>query len=80
MKINFKGTELDVEFSYSPASKGSVDSFGAPLEPDYPAEIDVTNVKLSGMDITELCESAKIINDIEQLVWKEIAEEVPFCD
>lgn len=49
----YKEVEIPVEvsFTYWPPSRGSRDKFGVPLEPDYPAEIEVQAVLHDGEDI-----------------------------
>ena len=49
--------ELEVEFTYHSASKGSRDSFGCPLEPDEPESFEIDSVICLGYDITEYLNS-----------------------
>lgn len=49
--ITLFGIELEVDFSYTPASRGYRNSFGAPEEPDEPEEIDIEEVYHKGEEI-----------------------------
>lgn len=37
--------EYDVHYTYYPAERGIRDSWGAPLEPDYPESFDIDEVR-----------------------------------
>lgn len=49
--VKIRGVPLEVEYDYSPPSKGSRNSMGVPEEPDYPAEFDINEVTLGGYEI-----------------------------
>jgi hypothetical protein len=43
--------ECTIDYTISPASRGHRDSYGAPLEPDEPEEIEINSVEINGQDI-----------------------------
>lgn len=76
MTIVFNGVRLGVAYTYYKAARGHRDQYGAPEEPDEDASIDVYLVTMDGHDVTELCDAAGIMEQIETLVWKGMADEV----
>jgi len=53
---------VTVKYLLSAPQRGQRDRFGAPLEPDYDAEIEIESVKINGVEIeTSREEDAKII-------------------
>lgn len=59
---------LTVEFDYYRASRGSRDKWGAPLEPDEPASIEIGEVLCNGYDISDYLDS-KDYDHIEGQIW-----------
>lgn len=54
VKIRLDGVILIVDYTSTPAQRGLKDSLGVPLEPDYPAEIEIEAVRVDVADVTEL--------------------------
>jgi hypothetical protein len=42
--VSYQEIPITVEYSYSRASRGARDRYGAPLEPDEDASVEITNV------------------------------------
>lgn len=64
IKIDWKGCELDVTFDYYKPSKGAREyGTGLQLEPDEPATVELEDVMLNGVDISDLIEDQ--IEEIE---------------
>jgi hypothetical protein len=74
-----RGYKVEIDFNYSPPSKGARDSFngragaGIQLEPDEPADIEITGVRLCDPDdlweiITE--ESLPTKDELLEAIWK----------
>lgn len=49
--ITLHGVELEVDFSYTPASRGHRNSFGAPEEPEEPEEVEIEEIRHEGCEI-----------------------------
>jgi hypothetical protein len=61
--------EVEVEFEYEPEEIGGRDSWGAPIEPDYPASVGILSMKVDGKDIgSALFEKNK--KEAEERAWK----------
>jgi hypothetical protein len=59
---------VTVEYRLAAPQRGQRDRFGAPLEPDYDAEIEIEIVKINGVEIETSCEEdAKIIERINRV-------------
>ena len=71
MTITLCGLTLEVKYTYHKAHRGMRDSFGVPMEPDEPAEVEIEAVMLGKEDVTELCEpwmadiEAKVLEGME---------------
>ena len=78
MMLSYNGIELDVNFSYYPPSRGHRDKWGAPEEPDEDASIEISNIIYEGKDVTDLCDAAGILDDIETLVWSWMDSEADY--
>lgn len=75
MIINYHGTELEVDYKYYKPYRGYRNSMGVPEEPDEPASIEIEGIFKDGADITELCDAAGILDEIDQLVWEKLCQE-----
>ena len=51
LRCEYWGIDLVSHFEYLPAEKGTVDSFGAPYEPDYEEAMDVVSIYVQGTDV-----------------------------
>lgn len=69
-EITWKDIPLTITFCYYPASRGSRDSYGVPIEPDEEAFLEVEKVVIGGFDITELLAQAEI-TEIEEYLLEE---------
>lgn len=56
---------VTVKYDYEPAERGARESFGVPLEPDYPANVIMYEVWLGDTDITALIDQADLWEEIE---------------
>lgn len=65
---------IEVEFVYTPAERGSRDRWGIQEEPDFDAEIEITKVTAGKLDITELL-TDKQMEDLEEQAFKEVESE-----
>jgi hypothetical protein len=69
----------DIVYSYTPAERGSRDSMGVPLEPDWPEEIEFIEAKTVTIKMyfdekskpAKIPESYKLHDDVYQLFLKE---------
>ena len=73
MQINtYIEIQITVEFDYFPPSRGHRDRYGAPEEPDVPAEVEITSVKdVNGVEL-QLDESR--LDSIKTEIWEWIAD------
>ena len=71
MNVIINGVDLEVDYTYYPATRGSRDSYGAPLEPDEPEHLEVERVEWNGHDITLLLAEWDMIDAIEKAVLEE---------
>ena len=46
MIVVVEGISFEVDYKITPACRGSRDSYGVPLEPDEPAEIEIQSIEL----------------------------------
>lgn len=58
---------LEVEFSYYKPQKGLKDSFGRPIEPDFPGDVEIERV----MDI-ETGKNFELTSDEENDIYEEL--------
>jgi hypothetical protein len=58
--VTLHGLRLEVEYTASGPSKGHRDSLGVPEEPDYPAEVDIEEVRHEGAEILCIMDDAAI--------------------
>lgn len=65
---------VTVEFSYSSGCRGARDRYGAPLEPDDDAEIEIQSVKDEHGKEVELTTAEE--KRIESLCWDDVADRV----
>lgn len=66
--VTLNGASLDVTFETVPEYRGARDQYGAPLEPDEPAGIEVISVEYEGADVTGLMFEWDKIGEIEELL------------
>ena len=70
----FEDLEAVVEYTYTKAERGSRDSYGAQLEPDYPAEIELDEVIVI-IDGEELDITDKLPKDVKETLIEEAFED-----
>lgn len=75
MLIDFRGTPLEIVYTYHKPYRGYRDSYGCPMEPDEPACIEIDTIIYKDKDILELCDSAGILEEIEGLVMEALEQE-----
>jgi hypothetical protein len=66
---------LVVNFDWWKASRGHRDKWGAPEEPDEPAEFEITKVTFNGTDITELLETFNCYEQLYEWVEEQTTED-----
>jgi hypothetical protein len=79
-ELNFEMTvDLVCDIIYTPPSKGERDKFGVPLEPDYPEEIEVENIRCNSTIPTpleiELAEHIYDCHDVSGIIEKWIEDQ-----
>lgn len=79
MTVEIEGIELEVDFEYNAAERGFRDSWGAPIEPDYPESVDINSVMLGETDIIDLL-SKKALAEIEERVLEYMKSEPDYDD
>lgn len=55
-----KGIALSVYYTVTPAERGDRDSYGAPMTPDFDAEIELSEVEHNGEDILDIIDNDTI--------------------
>lgn len=77
MKIEIGNNEFEVDFDYTPPSKGSRDSYGVQLEPDEPYHLELTSVEFQGAELVGLLtdEAEDLCDKIEEAVLEQIKED-----
>jgi hypothetical protein len=74
-KCEYWGIDLVCHFEYLPAEKGSVDSYGAPYEPDSDEVMDVVSIYLQGNDVDIMpilaSETIDCLERMALLEWKD---------
>lgn len=83
MDFVFLGDEvastIDVEYTFYPGCRGSRDSLGGirgagpPLEPDDPAEVEITGIFYDDENVIDGINDAEL-SAIEQRIWEHIQE------
>ena len=70
--ITLYGIELEVKFIYHKGSRGLRDKYGAPLEPDEDASIEVESVGLTNNAEVDLCPllSTDAFEKIEEEIFR----------
>ncbi len=80
MQIELRGVNLEVIFNYYPAERGQRDSYGAPLEPDWPAEYEVyavtTEDEYSELLINETTDNIRSNDNIIEQLSNQIIMEI----
>ena len=73
--ININGFEYDanVEYTYIDACKGSRNEYGAPVEPDESASIEINSIKLMDGDTAY---SIDLPESVKEGIEDEIMEEI----
>lgn len=63
--LEINGHEVDITFDYEfiAAAKGSTNEYGVPIEPDEPASVEITSIKI-GDSVIELPE--ELMNELEE--------------
>jgi hypothetical protein len=74
MNITVHGVKIEVEFEYHRARRGARDSFGVPMEPDDPEDVEIKSVKVGGAEIIALL-GMKEIAEIEEAVITQMKED-----
>lgn len=64
---------LDVNYTYSPPSRGLRGEYGEPLEPDEDESIEINDVLLKGTSIIHLLSVAEM-NQLEKDIWQGIED------
>lgn len=80
-EMDFEGVEIAVEYYIEPAQRGFRDSYGAPLEPDYDASLEVESVYVGQdmVDITNIL-SDKQIEYIRNQIEEYLSSQEPEVD
>ena len=70
--ITLYGIELEVEFTYHKGCRGLRDKYGAPLEPDEEASIELASVGLANNAEVDLCSllSTDAFEKIEEEIFR----------
>jgi hypothetical protein len=75
MTIDVDDSTYEVAWKYHPPTRGARDSlggvWGAGLEPDEPAEVEITDVTLHGVQIDY---DEALWNRLEAAIWEEIEQ------
>lgn len=75
--IQINETRLSVAYDYTPECKGSRDRWGQPVEPDTPAELEITNLEIESGSLLDLlvnCGEHNPLPIIEDEVRRELSE------
>lgn len=73
MRVSVRGIEMDVEYEYTKACRGARDSYGVPLEPDEPEDIEVETVSIGGEDVTAMLKK-EVFAEIVDAITDELKE------
>jgi len=68
-ELEFQGVPMTVEYTYHPGTHGARDRFGVPLEPDEPATIEISDVRVADVDVWTLIEDD--VEKIEDLIMQQ---------
>ena len=73
MWVFVRGIEMEVEYEYTKACRGARDSYGVPLEPDEPEDIEIETVSIGGEDVTAMLKK-EVFAEIVDAITKELEE------
>ena len=73
MRVFVRGIEMEVEYEYIKACRGARDSYGVPLEPDEPEDIEIETVSIGGEDVTAMLKE-EVFAEIVDAITKELEE------
>lgn len=73
MRVFVRGIEMEVEYEYIRACRGARDSYGVPLEPDEPEDVEIETVSIGGEDVTAILKE-EIFAEIVDAITDELRE------
>lgn len=76
VSINFKGYELECVGDFFPGEPCRMyEQNGDPGHPGAPAEFEVHEIKIEGVELFELFDNLNLIDEIEDLILEKIAND-----
>lgn len=73
MRVFVSGIEMEVEYEYTRACRGARDSYGVPLEPEEPEDVEIETVSIGGEDVTAILRD-EVFPEIVDAITKELEE------
>lgn len=73
MVVSVRGIKMEVEYEYTKACRCARDSYGVPLEPDEPEDIEIEIVSIGGEDVTAMLKK-EVFAEITDAITKELEE------